>query len=185
MELETQLNASDRNTRETISKNFQTIVQEDIDDDNARDQLNERVTKIENLLKTYGMTEEGTKWKLSVLIALGEPLLKKTIVAVILCWIHCFQTKMSHGLMRWVADKAMLDGSSTLLLWTMVIHVISQVRLLNFMLKMPKTSSKLFQPLTMCKMKNGDSFQCDSQRSYMKLLGLTKKPTLLLNKTAW
>lgn len=61
MELETQLNASDRSTRETISKNFQTIVQEDIDDDNARDQLNERVTKIENLLKTYGMTEEGTK----------------------------------------------------------------------------------------------------------------------------
>lgn len=61
MELDTQLNASDRNTRETISKNFQTIVQEDIDDDNARDQLNERVTKIENLLKTYGMTEEGTK----------------------------------------------------------------------------------------------------------------------------
>ena len=61
MELDIQLNASDRNTRETISKNFQTIVQEDIDDDNARDQLNERVTKIENLLKTYGMTEEGTK----------------------------------------------------------------------------------------------------------------------------
>lgn len=61
MELDTQLNASDRSTRETISKNFQTIVQEDIDDDNARDQLNERVTKIENLLKTYGMTEEGTK----------------------------------------------------------------------------------------------------------------------------
>ena len=61
MELDTQLNASDRSTRETISKNFQTIVQEDIDDDDARDQLNERVTKIENLLKTYGMTEEGTK----------------------------------------------------------------------------------------------------------------------------
>lgn len=61
MELETKLPLPDRETRRIIEDNFQTIVQEDIDDDNARDQLNERVTKIENLLKTYGMTEEGTK----------------------------------------------------------------------------------------------------------------------------
>ena len=61
MELDTQLNASDREVRAKISKNFQNIVREDANDDNARDQLNERVTKIENLLKTYGMTEEGTK----------------------------------------------------------------------------------------------------------------------------
>ena len=47
--------------RQQMIDNFKAIEQEDIDDDNARDQLNERVTKIENLLKTYGMTEEGTK----------------------------------------------------------------------------------------------------------------------------
>lgn len=35
MELETQLNASDRNTRETISKNFQKIQDEDAKDDGA------------------------------------------------------------------------------------------------------------------------------------------------------
>ena len=35
MELETQLNASDRNTRETISKNFQRIQDEDTIDDGA------------------------------------------------------------------------------------------------------------------------------------------------------
>lgn len=35
MELDTQLNASDRNTRETISKNFQKIQDEDAKDDGA------------------------------------------------------------------------------------------------------------------------------------------------------
>lgn len=35
MELDTQLNASDRSTRETISKNFQTIQSEDAKDDGA------------------------------------------------------------------------------------------------------------------------------------------------------
>lgn len=35
MKLDTQLNASDRNTRETISKNFQKIQDEDTKDDGA------------------------------------------------------------------------------------------------------------------------------------------------------
>ena len=35
MELDIQLNASDRNTRETISKNFQRIQDEDTKDDGA------------------------------------------------------------------------------------------------------------------------------------------------------
>lgn len=35
MELDTQLNTSDRSTRETISKNFQTIQSEDAKDDGA------------------------------------------------------------------------------------------------------------------------------------------------------
>lgn len=61
MELDTQLNASDREVRAKISKNFQNIVREDANDDNARNQISERVAKIENLLKEYGMTEEGTK----------------------------------------------------------------------------------------------------------------------------
>lgn len=61
MELDTQLNASDREVRAKISKNFQNIVREDANDDNARNQISERVAKLENLLKEYGMTEEGTK----------------------------------------------------------------------------------------------------------------------------
>ncbi|QKT14995.1 hypothetical protein [Limosilactobacillus reuteri] len=59
--MDTQLNASDREVRAKISKNFQNIVREDANDDNARNQISERVAKIENLLKEYGMTEEGTK----------------------------------------------------------------------------------------------------------------------------
>lgn len=50
MELDTQLNASDRSTRETISKNFQTIQSEDAKDDGAftkyQKETNDRLDKL-------------------------------------------------------------------------------------------------------------------------------------------
>lgn len=51
MELDTQLNASDRSTRETISKNFQTIQSEDAKDDGAftkyQKETNDRLDKLD------------------------------------------------------------------------------------------------------------------------------------------
>lgn len=50
MELDTQLNASDRSTRETISKNFQTIQSEDAKDDGTftkyQKETNDRLDKL-------------------------------------------------------------------------------------------------------------------------------------------
>ena len=51
MELDTQLNASDRSTRETISKNFQIIQSEDAKDDGAftkyQKETNDRLDKLD------------------------------------------------------------------------------------------------------------------------------------------
>ena len=51
MEFDTQLNASDRSTRETISKNFQTIQSEDAKDDGAftkyQKETNDRLDKLD------------------------------------------------------------------------------------------------------------------------------------------
>ena len=70
MELDTQLNASDRSTRETISKNFQTIQSEDAKDDGAftkyQKETNDRLDKLDSEKATHDDVEE-----------LREELLKK------------------------------------------------------------------------------------------------------------
>lgn len=57
MELDTQLNASDRNTRETISRNFQKIQDEDTKDDGAfkkfQDNANSRMDRLDNEKATH------------------------------------------------------------------------------------------------------------------------------------
>lgn len=70
MELDTQLNASDRSTRETISKNFQIIQSEDAKDDGAftkyQKETNDRLDKLDAEKATHDDVEE-----------LREELLKK------------------------------------------------------------------------------------------------------------
>lgn len=70
MELETQLNVSDRNTRETISKNFQRIQDEDTKDDGAfqkfQNDANKRMDHLDEEKATHNDVEE-----------LREELLKK------------------------------------------------------------------------------------------------------------
>ena len=62
MELDTQLNASDRSTRETISKNFQTIQSEDAKDDGAftkyQKETNDRLDKLDAEKATHDDVEE-------------------------------------------------------------------------------------------------------------------------------
>lgn len=66
MKLETQLNASDRSTRETISKNFQTIQSEDAKDDGTftkyQKETNDRLDKLDAEKATHddveGLREE-------------------------------------------------------------------------------------------------------------------------------
>ena len=57
MELDTQLNASDRNTRETISKNFQKIQDEDAKDDGAfqkfQSDVNSRMDQLDQEKATH------------------------------------------------------------------------------------------------------------------------------------
>lgn len=62
MELDTQLNASDRSTRETISKNFQIIQSEDANDDGAftkyQEETNDRLDKLDAEKATHDDVEE-------------------------------------------------------------------------------------------------------------------------------
>lgn len=60
MELETKLPLPDRETRRIIEDNFQKI-QDEINEIESRKKLEKRVNHIEDLLKLYGITEEGTK----------------------------------------------------------------------------------------------------------------------------
>lgn len=52
MELETQLNASDRNTRAIIGNNFQKIQEEDSKDDNLRDRQYKELTRLLEKINT-------------------------------------------------------------------------------------------------------------------------------------
>ncbi|MEE6637567.1 hypothetical protein [Limosilactobacillus pontis] len=62
MELDTQLNASDRSARETISKNFQTIQSEDANDDGAftkyQEETNDHLNKLDTEKATHDDVEE-------------------------------------------------------------------------------------------------------------------------------
>lgn len=77
MELDTQLNASDRNTRETISKNFQKIQDEDAKDDGAFDKFqkdtNTRLNQLEQEKATRDEMEQAKEaWKKKIKhVALG------------------------------------------------------------------------------------------------------------------
>lgn len=62
MELDIQLNVSDRNTRETISKNFQRIQDEDTKDDGAftkyQKETNDRLDKLDAKKATHDDVEK-------------------------------------------------------------------------------------------------------------------------------
>ena len=62
MELDTQLNASDRSTRETISKNFQIIQSEDAQDDGAftkyQKETNDRLDNLDTEKATHDDVRE-------------------------------------------------------------------------------------------------------------------------------
>lgn len=77
MELDTQLNASDRNTRETISNNFQKIQDEDAKDDLVFDKFqkdtNTRLDQLEQERATHDEVEQAKEaWKKKIEhVALG------------------------------------------------------------------------------------------------------------------
>lgn len=77
MELETQLNASDRNTRAIIGNNFQKIQEEDSKDDAAFDKFqkdtNTRLNKLEQEKATHDEVEQAKEaWKKKIEhVALG------------------------------------------------------------------------------------------------------------------
>lgn len=77
MELDTQLNASDRNTRETISKNFQKIQDEDSKDDATFEKFQKDTNTRLNQLEQEKATRDEVKdvqeaWKKKIEhVALG------------------------------------------------------------------------------------------------------------------
>lgn len=90
MELDTQLNASDRSTRETISKNFQTIQSEDAKDDGAftkyQKETNNRLGKLDAEKATHEDVEElrqSLQQRINHLYA-GDPRTIKAVVTEVL-----------------------------------------------------------------------------------------------------
>lgn len=90
MELETQLNASDRNTRTIIGNNFQKIQEEDSKDDLAFEKFqkdtNTRLNQLEQEKATHDEVEEirqELQQRINHLYA-GDPRTIKTVVKEIL-----------------------------------------------------------------------------------------------------
>lgn len=90
MELETQLNASDRNTRAIIGNNFQKIQEEDSKDDLAFEKFqkdtNTRLNQLEQEKATHDEVEEirqELQQRINHLYA-GDPRTIKTVVKEIL-----------------------------------------------------------------------------------------------------
>lgn len=87
MELDTQLNASDRNTRETISKNFQKIQDEDAKDDGAfqkfQSDANSRMDQLDQEKATHddvnGLRDELLKKIKHIILGTDEETVKTVI----------------------------------------------------------------------------------------------------------
>lgn len=90
MELDTQLNASDRNTRETISNNFQKIQDEDAKDDGAfqkfQSDANSRMDQLDQEKATHDDVSDlrnALQQRINHLYA-GDPRTIKKVVTEIL-----------------------------------------------------------------------------------------------------